>query len=118
SMAVHARVAADLGLGQVAYEMFRTALAIDLEDVMGNARDGLHAATQGGILQAAIFGFAGLRLEGDEPVLRPHLPEAWTRIGFSFFHRGARFERELAGTQTGRRKASSSNTAKHKEDKQ
>ena len=118
SMAVHARVAADLGLGQVAYEMFRTALAIDLEDVMGNARDGLHAATQGGILQAAIFGFAGLRLEGDEPVLRPHLPEAWTRIGFSFFHRGARFERELAGNQTRRRKASSSNTAKHKEDKQ
>lgn len=117
SMAVHARVAADLGLWHAAYEMFRTALAIDLEDVMGNARDGLHAATQGGILQAAIFGFAGLRLEGDEPVLRPHLPEAWTRLGFSFFHRGARFERELAGTRTGRRKASSSNTTRDKEER-
>ena len=64
SMAVHARVAADLGLGAEAYDMFRAALAIDLEDVMGNGRDGLHAATQGGILQATIFGFAGLRLEG------------------------------------------------------
>jgi kojibiose phosphorylase len=84
---------------------------------MGNARDGLHAATQGGILQATIFGFAGLRLEDDEPVLRPHLPEAWTRLGFSFFHRGTRFERELSGTQAGGRKASSSNTTKHKEER-
>jgi kojibiose phosphorylase len=117
SMAVHARVAADLGLGQVAYDMFRAALAIDLEDVMGNARDGLHAATQGGILQATIFGFGGLRLEGDEPVLQPHLPEAWTRLGFSFFYRGTRFERELSGTRTEKRKASPSKTTKDKEER-
>ena len=101
SMAVHARVAADLGFGRESYDMFRTALAIDLEDVMGNARDGLHAATQGGILQALIFGFAGLHLEGGDPVLRPHLPEHWNRMGFSFSHRGTRFERELSGTKTG-----------------
>jgi trehalose/maltose hydrolase-like predicted phosphorylase len=117
SMAVHARVAADLGLGQVAYDMFRAAIAIDLDDVMGNARDGLHAATQGGILQAAIFGFAGLHLQDDEPELHPHLPEAWTRLGFSFCHRGTRFERELAGTQARRRKASSSKTTNDKEER-
>jgi kojibiose phosphorylase len=115
SMAVHARVAADLGLGQVAYDMFRAALAIDLEDVMGNARDGLHAATQGGILQATIFGFAGLRLEDDEPVLRPNLPDNWNRIGFSFFHRGKRFERELTGTRVRGRKVSLPQTTKDKE---
>ena len=117
SMAVHARMAADLGLGRDAYDMFRAALAIDLEDVMGNARDGLHAATQGGILQATIFGFAGLRLEGDEPVLRPHLPDNWDRIGFSFFHRGNRFERELSGTKTGRRKSSPPKPTKDKEER-
>ena len=115
SMAVHARVAADLGLGEAAYDMFRAALAIDLEDVMGNARDGLHAATQGGILQATIFGFAGLRLEGDEPQLRPNLPDNWTRIGFSFFHRGQRFERELTGTKARRRKTASPKSTKDKE---
>jgi trehalose/maltose hydrolase-like predicted phosphorylase len=117
SMAVHARVAADLGLGQEAYDMFRAALAIDLEDVMGNARDGLHAATQGGILQATIFGFAGLRLEADEPVLRPHLPDNWDRIGFSFFHRGKRFERELTGTKVRKRKVSPPTTTKDKEER-
>ncbi len=116
SPAVHARVAADLGLGQMAYDMFRAALAIDLEDIMGNARDGLHAASQGGILQATIFGFAGLRLEGDEPVLRPNLPDNWNRMGFSYFHRGKRFERELTGTKAKRRKAASPQTRNKKEE--
>lgn len=118
SMAVHARVAADLGLGQEAYDMFRAALAIDLEDIMGNARDGLHAATQGGILQAVIFGFAGLRLEDGEAVLRPQLPDHWDRIGFSYSHRGNRFERELSRvTKAGRRNASPPRTTKKKEEK-
>jgi trehalose/maltose hydrolase-like predicted phosphorylase len=117
SMAVHARVAADLGLGDVAYDMFRAALAIDLEDIMGSARDGLHAATQGGILQATIFGFAGLRLDGDEPVLRPNLPANWNRVGFSFFHRGKRFERELTGTKARMRRASSPTTTNKKEER-
>jgi trehalose/maltose hydrolase-like predicted phosphorylase len=117
SMAVHARVAADLGLGGEAYDLFRAALAIDLEDIMGNARDGLHAATQGGILQATIFGFAGLRLEGDEPVLRPNLPDSWDRMGFSFFHRGKRFERELTGTKARRRRAASPKSTKDKEER-
>jgi kojibiose phosphorylase len=112
SMAVHARVAADLGLGAEAYEMFRAALAIDLEDVMGNARDGLHAATQGGILQATIFGFAGLHLEADEPVVRPNLPDHWDRLGFSFFHGGNRYERELSRTHKGRRNAAPSKRRK------
>ena len=110
SMAVHARVVADMGFGPEAYAMFRAALAIDLEDVMGNGRDGLHAATQGGILQATIFGFAGLRLEGDEPVLHPRLPDHWDRLGFSFFHGGDRYERELTGIHKGRPKASPKTT--------
>ena len=103
SPAVHARVAADLGFPLETYDLFRTALAVDLEDVMGNARDGLHGATQGGILQALIFGFAGLRLEDNEPVLRPHLPEHWNRMGFSFSHRGQRHEWEVGRADTSAR---------------
>lgn len=118
SMAVHSRVAADLGLNEVAYSMFRAALAIDLADELNNGRDGLHAATQGGILQAAIFGFAGLRLENGEPVVHPRLPKHWTRLGFTHYHRGKRFERELRTVPTRRRTASSAKERKHKEEKE
>jgi kojibiose phosphorylase len=95
SMAVHSRVAADLGLSETAYAMFRAALAIDLADEMGNGRDGLHAATQGGILQAVIFGFAGLHLEDGQPAVRSQLPKNWNRLGFTYYFRGKRFECEL-----------------------
>ena len=117
SMAVHARVAADLGLSEVAYSMFRAALAIDLADELGNGRDGLHAATQGGILQAAIFGFAGLKLQEGRPVVDPRLPGHWTRLGFTHYHRGKRYEREVRSVSTGRPVASTKQR-KNKEEKE
>ena len=105
SLAVHSRVASDLGLREVAYDLFRRALAIDLEDSMGNGRDGVHAATQGGALQAAIFGFGGLHLAGDRPATKSRLPDHWRSFGFSSFHRGQRQEWELgqAGRPAGAR---------------
>jgi trehalose/maltose hydrolase-like predicted phosphorylase len=76
--------------------LFRKAISIDLADSMGNGRDGIHAACQGGILQTAIFGFGGLSLEGGAPVLHPRLPDHWESFAFSFAHRGEVFDRELA----------------------
>lgn len=94
SLAVHAGLAARLGKPETGYDLFRRAAAVDLEDSMGNGRDGLHAATLGGLLQAAIFGFAGLDLNHGSPVTAPRLPEHWRSLGFAFFHRGRLHEME------------------------
>jgi kojibiose phosphorylase len=103
SPAVHARVACRLGLDQLAYDLFRQAIAIDLEDSMGNGRDGLHAATQGGILQAALFGFAGLSLGSEGPVVSPRLPRGWDHFYFTTTYRGKQTEWET----TNRKEATS-----------
>jgi trehalose/maltose hydrolase-like predicted phosphorylase len=95
SLAVHARVASDLGMKDLSYDLFRRALAIDLKDSMGNGRDGLHAATLGGVLQAALFGFGGLHLSGGRPKVSPRLPKHWKKLSFSSFYRGKRHEWEL-----------------------
>ncbi|HWQ83358.1 MAG TPA: glycoside hydrolase family 65 protein, partial [Anaerolineales bacterium] len=42
-----------------AYENFLRAARADLEDVRGNAADGIHGASAGGLWQAVVFGFAG-----------------------------------------------------------
>jgi kojibiose phosphorylase len=118
SMAVHSRVAADLGLNEASYALFRGAMAIDLADELGNGRDGLHAATQGGILQAVLFGFAGLQLEGGKPMVRPRLPQHWKGLGFTHYYRGKRFERELRSVPTRRRSVSSTKEKKNKEEKE
>jgi trehalose/maltose hydrolase-like predicted phosphorylase len=47
SPAVHAAVAAGLGLTEQAMWQFRLACAVDLADNMGNAASGLHMATMG-----------------------------------------------------------------------
>jgi kojibiose phosphorylase len=95
SLALHARVAARLGRTEEAYELFGRAVAIDLADSMGNGRDGIHAATQGGLLLAAIEGFAGLGLGEDGPTTDPRLPEPWRSIGFTVQHRGTTHEMEV-----------------------
>ncbi|MGH8925677.1 MAG: hypothetical protein ACRDWA_13730 [Acidimicrobiia bacterium] len=98
SPAVHARVACRLGLAEMAFDLFRQAIAIDLEDSMGNSRDGIHAATQGGILQAALFGFAGLHLTPEGPAVSPRLPDSWDHFNFTTTFHGKRQEWETKST--------------------
>lgn len=89
SPAIHAWVAARLGLDELAYELFEHAAAIDLKDNKGNIRDGIHGAASGGLWQAIIFGFCGLHLsESGEPALDPRLPEYWRRVSFNVYYRG------------------------------
>ncbi len=88
SPAIHAWVAARLGLDEIAYEMFEQAAATDLENNQGNVADGIHAAACGGLWQAALFGFCGLHLTEDGPQVDPKLPAHWRRVSFSVTYRG------------------------------
>jgi trehalose/maltose hydrolase-like predicted phosphorylase len=90
SPAMHALVAAQVGEVELAWRYLAQAAEIDLGDSMGNAANGVHLANQGGIWQAAVLGFAGLRLRDDGLSLEPHLPSAWGRLGFAAQWRGRR----------------------------
>ncbi|HXG61856.1 MAG TPA: glycosyl hydrolase family 65 protein [Planctomycetota bacterium] len=96
---VHAALAARLGRIEEAARYFRQTGEIDLADNMGNAAGGVHLAAQGGLWQAAVFGFAGLRPPSPQPggvdtedaiVLDPHLPPAWRSLRFALRWRGRR----------------------------
>ena len=49
---------------------------------------GTHPAAAGGAWKVLAEGFAGLDCSGDEPVVRPCLPEGWKRLKFHFCCRG------------------------------
>ncbi len=85
---IHTILACELGRPEEAYEHFMRAALVDLDDVRGNAADGIHAASAGGLWQAAVFGFGGLRLTDDGLVASPRLPSHWTRLQFRLQHRG------------------------------
>jgi len=90
SPAMHAWVAARLGIMEEAYPLFEHAAAIDLEDNKGNVPDGIHGAACGGLWQAVVFGFCGLHLTENGPALDPKLPPHWRRVTFNVVYRGER----------------------------
>ncbi len=93
--AIHAILACELGWPAEAYEHFTRAALVDLDDVRGNAAHGIHAASTGGLWQAVVFGFGGVRLTGVGPVATPHLPPHWTRLKFRLQHRGQWYDFDL-----------------------
>jgi trehalose/maltose hydrolase-like predicted phosphorylase len=89
SPAMHAWVAAMLGLDELAYHLFEHAAHIDLKDNKGNVRDGMHGAACGGLIQALLFGFCGLKIGADgELSVSPNLPAHWREVTFTVYYRG------------------------------
>jgi kojibiose phosphorylase len=87
----HAWAACEMDRPEEAYEHFMLAARADLHNPRGNAGDGIHAGSAGGLWQAVVFGFAGLRLNGEGPVLNPRLPAHWQRLAFHYQFQGERF---------------------------
>ena len=93
--AIHAALAARLGKVSEAHRLLRLAAFVDLEDNRGNAADGIHMASAGGLWQAIVFGFAGLELTPDGPRVTPRLPPGWQGLRFTVYHRGKRHRIEV-----------------------
>jgi beta-phosphoglucomutase len=102
--AIHAILAADLDRTAEAYDRFMQAALVDLEDVRGNAAEGIHGASAGGIWQAVVFGFGGIQMTPSGPVAKAHLPGHWQRLKFSLEWKGERYVFDLtpgSGLQAG-----------------
>jgi len=97
----HAWAACEVGLPDEAYAHFMLAARADLRNPRGNAGDGIHAASTGGVWQAAVFGFAGLRPTDDGWTLRPQLPRHWRRLAFTYRANGQPVEVDIQRDEGG-----------------
>ncbi|MEO7020809.1 MAG: glycoside hydrolase family 65 protein [Ktedonobacteraceae bacterium] len=88
--AFHVILACELGKISEAADLFLKGCLVDLKNLRGNTPEGIHLACCGAVWQAVIFGFAGLRLIDDGYTTAEHLPATWTRLAFSFLHKGHR----------------------------
>ena len=93
--ALHAILGCEVGQTETAYNLFMKGALVDLENLRGNTPEGIHDACCGAVWQATIFGFAGLRLTGDSHTTAPSWPDGWTRLAFTFFHKGKQFSIDL-----------------------
>ena len=90
SKAVHSMMASDLGMTEAAYEMFRGAAQTDLGPQPHSSDDGIHSANMGGMWQAVVMGFGGLRATDGRLRINPHLPSAWKRLQYQICWQGSR----------------------------
>lgn len=89
SSSIYAAVAARLGDEEKALHYLSIALQADLLDVHGNAWEGFHAASGGGIWQALVMGFGGMSLAENRIIFNPCLPELWQLMSFHIQFRGS-----------------------------
>ena len=95
SPAVCASLLARAGRPDEALDLFDIAANLDLGDLSGTTGGGLHLATMGGLWQAVVRGFAGIRPDGDILRIDPHLPERWRRLQIRLRLRGVPLRIEI-----------------------
>src|SRR5690606_29989746 len=74
---VQSVIASEVGYQEMAMEYFLGGLFVDLADLHQNARDGVHIASAGGVWNALVYGFGGLRDYKGRITFDPRLPAEW-----------------------------------------
>ena len=83
SPAVHASLAAELGLWDETLSFFAFATRLDLDNYNRNTNEGLHLSSVAAAWMTIIQGFGGARYENGQLSLHPWLPKQWQRLSFS-----------------------------------
>ncbi len=87
SPSIHSIFAAELGKPADAFRLFGFATRMDLDNYNRNTAEGLHTASIAAAWMNIVYGFGGLRSDGEELVLNPTLPEQWTEYEFGILYR-------------------------------
>jgi alpha,alpha-trehalose phosphorylase len=95
SACVQAIVAAEVGHLRLAHDYLAEAATMDLRDIHHNVRNGLHIASLGGSIMAAVCGFGGVRDHDHMLAFAPRLPEELERLCFPVVFRGRRLLVEI-----------------------
>ena len=90
SAATQAVVAAEVGHLELAHDYIAEAALIDLRDLNGNTRDGVHIASLAGAWLGLVAGFGGMRDHNGQLSFAPRLPSRLDRLEFSILWHGLR----------------------------
>jgi len=95
SAVVQSIMAAEVGHQKAALDYFRAGLFVDLGNLHHNTADGVHIASAGGVWNALVHGFGGMRHDAGEISFDPRLPADWPELVFPLTVRGSRFRVRL-----------------------
>ncbi len=92
SPGIHSILAAELGKHDEAYSFFQYMSRLDLDNRNKNTSQGLHVTSMSGAWLNMVYGFGGLRTDGDTLLFKPSIPKKWKSFAFKLKHAGALME--------------------------
>jgi maltose phosphorylase len=89
SPSVHSVLASELGRHDEAFDFFRFATRIDLDNYNRNTGEGIHTTSIAAAWMNIVYGFGGLRSDGELLSFDPSIPRHWNRYSFQVCYRGS-----------------------------
>ncbi|GGF99698.1 maltose phosphorylase [Paenibacillus albidus] len=88
SPSIHSIFASELGRHDEAYRFFEFATRLDLDNYNRNTREGLHTTSIAAAWMNIVYGFGGMRSDGEQLQFEPSIPVRWDGYSFQITYRG------------------------------
>ena len=89
SPAIHSIMAAEIGDMDIAEEYMAYGSRLDLDDYNRNVHQGLHVTSMAAAWMNIVYGFGGMRSDGELVCFRPSIPEKWDKYSFKLIIHGS-----------------------------
>ncbi|HBE77298.1 MAG TPA: family 65 glycosyl hydrolase [Firmicutes bacterium] len=89
SPSIHSILAMELGKYEEAYNFFQFATRMDLDDYNRNTREGLHTTSIAAAWMNIVYGFGGMRTDGEKLAFKPGIPQQWCSYSFRVLYHDA-----------------------------
>jgi maltose phosphorylase len=99
SPSVHSILASELGRHAEAFDFFRFATRIDLDNYNRNTGEGIHTTSIAAAWMNIVYGFGGMRSDGDSLLFNPSIPPHWNGYSFQVVYRGSVIRVEVTQTE-------------------
>jgi maltose phosphorylase len=99
SPSIHSVFAIELGKFSDAFRFFAFATRMDLDNYNRNTDEGLHTTSIAAAWVNIVYGFGGMRSDGEELVFNPVLPRQWTEYEFTILYRGVHIRVKVSSSE-------------------
>ncbi|MBE3090181.1 MAG: family 65 glycosyl hydrolase [Actinobacteria bacterium] len=89
SPSIHSIFASELGRHKEAFDFFGFATRMDLDNYNRNTHEGLHITSIAAAWMNIVYGFAGMRSDGEILSFSPSIPGLWMSYSFRILYRDA-----------------------------
>jgi maltose phosphorylase len=95
SPSVHSILASELGRHEAAFDFFRFATRIDLDNYNRNTGEGIHTTSIAAAWMNIVYGFGGMRSDGELLSFNPSIPAHWNGYTFQVCYRASMIRVEV-----------------------